>query len=103
MGGSEISGPYGEFLTSINIFTLDAFQVVPFDCVGRLDHLGKLCVETLIPIGTLGLAWSVKVFPLRLRGRMTEAFTEGHSLLTLFFHVLVLFLPTMYETHACSS
>ena len=96
MGGSEIPGPYGSFLQSINIFTLDAFQLVPFDCVQSLDHLAKLCMETLIPIGLLFLVLAVKITPLVARGQNSQAFDRTMSLLAGFFEILVFFLPNMY-------
>ena len=96
VGGSEIPGPYGSFLLSINIFTLDAFQLVPFDCVQSLDHLAKLLMETLVPIVILLLVLAVKITPLVARGQNSEAFARTMSLLAGFLEILVFFLPNMY-------
>ena len=96
MGGSEIPGPYGSFLRSINIFTLDAFQLVPFDCVQSLDHLAKLCTETLVPIGLLFLVLAVKITPLVARGQNGQAFDRTMSLLAGCFEILIFLLPNMY-------
>ena len=96
VGGSEIPGPYGSFLQSINIFTLDAFQMIPFDCVQSLDHLAKLCLETLVPILILLVVLAVKITPLVARGQNSQAFARTMSLLGFFFEILVLFLPNMY-------
>ena len=97
VGGSEIPGPYGIFLRSINVFTLDAFQLVPFDCsVRRFDHLDKLYSETLLPIGILLVVLAVKITPLVVRGQSSQAITRMKSLLSGFFEVLLFFLPNMY-------
>ena len=96
VGGSDIPGPYGSFLQSINIFTLDAFQLVPFDCVQSLDHLDKLLMDTLVPMGILLLVLAVKITPLVVRGQSSQAITRMKSLLSGFFEVLLFFLPNMY-------
>ena len=96
VGGSDIPGPYGSFLQSINIFTLDAFQLVPFDCVQSLNHLDKLLMETLVPMGILLLVLAVKITPLVARGQSSQAFARMMSLLAGFLEILVFFLPNMY-------
>ena len=97
MGGSEIPGLYNHFLQLINGLSLDAFQILPLSCLRSFDHLHKLCMETLVPIGILLLVLTVRIAPLLAHGQHRQALSRTATLLAGVFEILVFFLPNMYD------
>lgn len=95
VGGSEITGPYATYLQGINIFRLDAFQLLPFDCLSSLDHLDKLCIETTLPLTVLFLVLFFHASPHLVRGRRTEAIERAMMSFTVCLQIVVFFLPLM--------